>query len=165
MRALVIPASSMRQTPGVRVGLRVTVVRTGMVVLAMLNLWWGVWALLWPRHFFDTFPGLGFHWTSAYPPYNEHLVVDLGAIFLTLAFLLAVGAAQRQRAVRLVVLAGVFVFNSLHLAFHGVHRGDLGRLDYALSTAALVAGVLAPLLLLVLDRPVRPDRPSRADTP
>ena len=74
--------------------------RLGMARFAALNLWWGVWARLWPRHFFDTFPGFGQRWTAAYPPYNEHLVVDLGSTFLTLGFLLAAGAAvdDRRRA-------------------------------------------------------------------
>jgi hypothetical protein len=28
-----------------------------------------------PAHFFATFPGFGLHWTAAYPPYNQHLIV------------------------------------------------------------------------------------------
>ena len=63
-------------------------VRVGLGLLALINGWWGGWARFAPRHFFDTFPGFGHHWTAAYPPYNEHLVTDLGSTFLTLAVLL-----------------------------------------------------------------------------
>src|SRR5215813_8992257 len=93
-------------------------VRVGMGLLGAINGFWGVWARFWPEHFFATFPGFGHHWTAGYPPYNEHLVTDLGATFLTLGFFLVAGALARQQAVRTVVLYGVGIFNALHLSFH-----------------------------------------------
>jgi hypothetical protein len=123
-----------------------------MALLALVHGWWGVWARFAPRHFFDTFPGFGHHWTAAYPPYNEHLVTDLGSTFLTLAFLLAVGAALDNRTVRWVVLAGTIVFSALHLGFHAFHAGSMSGSDLALSLTTLVLGVLLPATLLLLDR-------------
>jgi hypothetical protein len=131
------------------------VVRLAMGVLAAINAWWGGWATFAPRHFFDTFPGFGHRWTAAYPPYNEHLVTDLGATFVTLAFLLAVGAFVDNRSVRSVVLAGVVVFNALHLSFHARHPGAMGGFDNAASLTTLTLGVLAPAVLLASDRPWR----------
>jgi hypothetical protein len=127
-------------------------VRPGMAVLAAINAWWGAWARFAPRHFFDTFPGFGHHWTAAYPPYNEHLVTDLGSTFLALAFLLGVGAAVRNRTVRWVVLAGVGLFNLLHLSYHAVHLGGLSGVDVAASLTTLALGVVAPAVLVVLNR-------------
>jgi hypothetical protein len=127
------------------------VVRGGIAALAAVNLWWGAWARFAPRHFFDAFPGFGRRWTAAYPPYNEHLVTDLGSTFLTLAFLLAVAAVLNDRRVRLVVLAGVLVFNVLHLGFHAADRGTMSALDFGASLAALGAGVLLPAALVVVD--------------
>src|SRR5262245_7341721 len=109
------------------------VVRGGLGVLAAVNLWWGAWALGAPRGFFDAFPGWGHRWTAAYPPYNEHLVNDLGATFLTLGVLLAVATALNDRRVTTVVLVGVLVFNSLHLAFHATHHGMLTGFDLGAS--------------------------------
>lgn len=129
----------------------VVVVRVGMAALALVNLWWGVWAQFAPRPFFDTFPGFGHHWTAAYPPYNEHLVTDLGSTFLTLGFLLAVGAVLDDRRVRRVVLAGVTVFNLLHLAFHTGHPGELVGFDLGASLTTLALGVVGPLALIALD--------------
>jgi hypothetical protein len=137
------------------------VVRVGMGVLAAINAWWGVWARLAPRDFFETFPGFGHHWTAAYPPYNEHLVTDLGSTFLTLAFLLVAGALVRSRTARWVVLAGVAVFNGLHLSFHATHPGAMGGLDTAASLTTLVLGVLTPVVLVVWDRFTGADRQSR----
>jgi hypothetical protein len=104
----------------------VTVVRIATAGLGLLHGWWGIWALLFPRHFFETFPGFGRRWTAAYPPYNEHLVADLGATFVTLAFLLGVAAATRHRPVRRLGLAAVALFSALHLAFHTLRHGELG---------------------------------------
>lgn len=126
------------------------VVRGGIAVLALVNLWWGAWARFAPRNFFDMFPGFGRRWTAAYPPYNEHLVTDVGSAFLTLAFLLAMAAVLNDRRVRWVVLAGVLVFNTLHLGFHAADRGTMGAFDFGVSLASLIAGVLVPAALLVM---------------
>jgi hypothetical protein len=124
-----------------------------MVVLAALNLWWGLWARLAPRHFFDNFPGFGHRWTAAYPPYNEHLVTDLGATFLTLAFFLVVGAAMRSGPVRRLALGGVLLFNALHLSFHATDDGTMAPFDFGASLATLIGGVVVPAVLLLLDLP------------
>jgi len=127
------------------------VVRLGMAVFAVLNLWWGVWARLWPGPFFDNFPGFGRRWTAAYPPYNEHLVTDLGSTFLTLGFLLAAAAFVDDRRLRRLALAGVIVFNTSHLAFHATHPGQMHGSDLAASLATLAVGVVGPAILLGLD--------------
>ena len=136
--------------------------RWGSALLAALHLWWGVWARVAPRHFFETFPGLGQRWTAAYPPYNEHLVTDLGATFLTLGALLVVAAYSSEPRVRRTVLAGVALFGTLHLVFHATERGDLGAPSYAGSLVALAIGVLLPAALLALDLLAAPG-PDRRD--
>jgi len=150
--------------------IRTLLVRVGLAALAVVNAWWGAWAYLAPRSFFDTFPGFGHHWTAAYPPYNEHLVTDLGSTFLTLAALLTTAAILNDRRVRAVVLGGVLVFNTLHLAFHLGHHQGMGPFDVTASLTSLAIGVVAPVALLALDawaarvtpRRTRstPDRPS-----
>jgi hypothetical protein len=127
------------------------IVRLGMAVFAALNLSWGVWARLWPGPFFNSFPGFGLRWTAAYPPYNEHLVTDLGSTFLTLGFLLAAAAFVDDRRLRRLALAGVIVFNTSHLAFHATHSGDMRGFDLTASLATLVVGVVGPAILLGLD--------------
>jgi len=127
------------------------VVRVGMAGLGAINTWWGIWARVWPEHFFTHFPGLGHQWTAAYPPYNEHLVTDLGATFLTLAFLLLAAAAVDNRAVRTLALLGVGVFSALHLSFHATQHGSMPGADYAESVVALVLGVVVPVALLLVD--------------
>lgn len=131
--------------------MRSVVARGGTALLALVNLGWGGWAVVDPLGFFRTFPGFGHRWTSAYPPFNDHLVTDLGATFITLGFLLGVGAATADRRLRWLALGATLLFNLLHLSYHATHRGLLGALDYGLSTASLVAGVLAPLALMAVE--------------
>lgn len=129
---------------------RARVLAGGLALLGALHLVWGLWALLAPEHFFDTFPGFGERWTVAYPPYNEHLVSDLGATFTALGVLLWIAAAVRDRRVTVVVLAGVLVFSALHLVFHAAHPGLLSGGSFAASLVSLAFGLLAPAALLVL---------------
>jgi hypothetical protein len=125
-------------------------VRLGAALLGIVNLGWGAWAVLSPAGFYGTFPGFGRRWTSAYPPYNEHLVTDLGGTFLTLGALLAAAALLGDRRVTTVVLAGDLLWNSLHLAYHARHRGIMSGGDYLASLLALGIGVVGPAVLLAL---------------
>jgi hypothetical protein len=124
-------------------------VRAGLALLGVLYLAGGLPALLAPRWFFDSFPGFGHRWTAAYPPYNQHLVADLGATFVTLALLLLVAAWLADRRVGVVVLVAVLVFSTLHLAFHAAHHGALTGPDLGAGLTALALGVLFPAGLLV----------------
>jgi hypothetical protein len=134
-----------------------TVVRWVMAAFGAVYAWWGIWARVWPANFFADFPGLGHRWTAAYPPYNDHLVTDLGGAFLTLAFLLLAAAVVDNRAVRTLALLGTGVFGALHLSFHLTEQGQMPGGDYATSIVALALGVLVPVALLVLDRTRRRD--------
>jgi len=125
-------------------------VRAGLLLLGLLHLSWGIPAVLAPRWFFDNFPGFGHAWTAAYPPYNAHLMTDVGAAFLTLGVLLVLAALLADRRVTVVVLAGVLTFSTVHLVFHVVHHGALSGVDLAASLASLAVGVLLPGVLLTV---------------
>lgn len=128
------------------------VVRAGLALLAVAHLSWGVWAVGWPRQFFSTFPGLGLHWTAGYPPFNEHLMVDVGAAFLAFGVLLAYPAVRPDPRLTRLALSGYLVFATLHLAFHLLNHGSLAPADLAASLLSLVVGVVLPVGLLVLTR-------------
>ena len=121
--------------------------RVGFGLLGLLNVIWGGWAIAAPAHFFRTFPGFGFHWTSAYPPYNQHLIFDLGATLLTLGVLLAVAAVLDRPAVSWVVAVGTGTFGLLHFGYHALHAGTMGGTDRALSILSLIGGAVLPLAL------------------
>jgi hypothetical protein len=134
--------------------------RVGLAGLGAVELAWGGWAYAAPARFFAAFPGFGHRWTAAYPPFNEHLIADLGATFLTLGALLVLAAMLDDARFTTAALAGSMLFNTLHLAFHATHRGTMTGADYPVSLLALLFGVLAPAALLALV-PRRRPRPPR----
>src|SRR4051794_41982933 len=63
--------------------------RGGLAVLAVTPALVGIWATVSPHGFYDDFPGAGHHWVSAVGAYDEHLVRDVGALYLGFLVLLA----------------------------------------------------------------------------
>src|SRR4028118_1615057 len=72
------------------------VLRVGLGFLALSQGVIGAWALLGPRTFFDHFPGTALGWVALLPPYNEHLVRDVGALSLALTVLLGYAAVRPE---------------------------------------------------------------------
>jgi hypothetical protein len=118
--------------------------RSGFAALGLVNLAWGGWAVAAPAHFFATFPGFGLHWTAAYPPYNQHLIVDLGATMLTLAVLFLGALLADRPAVSWLAGTAAAVFGTLHFGYHALHAGHMGTADRVLSLLSLVGGALVP---------------------
>jgi hypothetical protein len=118
--------------------------RSGFALIAAINVAWGGWAVGAPAHFFATFPGFGLHWTAAYPPYNQHLIVDLGATMLTLAVLSGGAAVLDRPATSWLAGGATAVFGTLHVGFHALHAGHMGATDRVLSLLSLVAGAVVP---------------------
>jgi hypothetical protein len=134
--------SAVRTPLAVRVGL-------GLVAAAQAEV--GVWGLLAPRSFFDTFPGFGHHWVSALGPYNEHLVRDYAGTELGFAVLLAAAAIWCER--RLVLIAGAaFLAATLpHFAYHLTTTGSFSTTDNLGSLGAFVLElVVVPTAMLVV---------------
>ena len=138
------------------------VVATGTLgALALSQAVVGLWALLAPRHFFDAFPAAGHAWVALLPPYNEHLVRDVGALSCALlVVLVAAAVSARPALVRTAALAFV-VYAVPHTLFHGLHLEHFGH-DDAMMQMLGFAGqlVLAGLASAATwFRPaVRPDR-------
>jgi hypothetical protein len=96
-------------------------VRLGLAALAVSQLIIGVWALFAPAGFYGGFPSTRHAWVALLPPYNEHLVRDVGALSLAWSVML-VGAAiwPRRLLVRLAVLAFA-AYAVPHTIFHAEH--------------------------------------------
>lgn len=56
----------------------------------------GVWATLFPRSFYDSFPGFHRIWVGVDGPYNEHLARDVGSLYLALT---VTGVPYRDSAI------------------------------------------------------------------
>jgi hypothetical protein len=113
-------------------------IRLGVILtLALPHLVIGLWALLAPRSWFDSFPGFGPGLIAAEPPYNHHLVSDVGAGFFAIGVALLVAAVWARRSGLQVALIAFAAFTLPHVIFHATHPAD------ALTTAENVANSLA----------------------
>ena len=134
-----------RIPPGHRVAVRVC-----LVALAATQAIVGVWALLAPSGFYREFPSAGHAWVALLPPFNEHLVRDVGALSLALTVIL-VGAAiwPQQLLVRLAVIAFA-VYAVPHTIFHGLQLEGFSPADAAAQTAGFGVQLVLIIVLLIL---------------
>ncbi|HEU5331673.1 MAG TPA: hypothetical protein VFU73_02890 [Actinocrinis sp.] len=118
-------------------------------VLALTAAYVGFWAQFAPASFFSSFPVAGHHWLAGLGPYNEHLVRDVGGLYLAL-FVVSGWAAVRPRT-QTLRLAGVawLAFSVPHLVFHLSHLDMYDTADKVGNIVSLGGTlVLAALLLL-----------------
>ncbi|MDI6099367.1 hypothetical protein QLQ12_12265 [Actinoplanes sp. NEAU-A12] len=118
-------------------------------VLAASALVVGGWAAVAPASFYSDFPLPGRAWVSGLGPYNEHLVRDVGGLYLALFVLTAWAAARPSgELVRVTGLAWL-VFGAGHLAFHSLHLEMFPTIDRIAMMVALGGSVLLAALLLI----------------
>lgn len=110
----------------------------------------GVWAGFFPQSFHDDFPLPGRGWASAMGPYNEHLVRDVGTLYLAL-WVVSAWAAWRPDRERFVVTGLAWlVFSVPHLLFHLQHLAHfplidvVGQITTLGGTCLLAASLLLP---------------------
>jgi hypothetical protein len=101
----------------------------------------GLTAAIAPHTFYADFPFLA-HWVDRLPPYNEHLVTDVGGLYLGFAILFAWAAVTLQPTLARAAATAWIVTEALHLAFHATH---LERFD----TGDAIGQVLSLALLLL----------------
>jgi hypothetical protein len=135
-----------------------------LVALTLSATYVGVWAAFFPHSFYRDFPGFGRVWVAVDGPYNEHLVRDVGGLYLAMA-VLGLGALVWRDA-RLQVLAGACwtVFSLSHFAYHLGHLGSLAQFDKAANVVTLGLTLGAALYLAVPPGAVRLAKPGSKDT-
>ena len=96
---------------------------------------------------------------AADPPFNEHLLSDIGGLSLAMAVVLGASAVLMERNLIRAALAGYTVYAVSHLLFHATHTGGLPTTDAAaLLTALSLLPVLALGLLVLASRAGSPPR-------
>ena len=124
--------------------------RATLIPLGAIQLVNGIWATLAPRSFYDDFPlGIG-GWVSALPEYNEHLMRDVGGLFLATGFILLAASVRLERRLVVIALVSYLLFSIPHAIFHFFNLEPYGTGDAIGNVVALAATVLLPLGLLVL---------------
>jgi hypothetical protein len=120
--------------------------RVGLGILAALEAMVGVWALFAPRSFYRGFPVPGHAWVSLLPPYNEHLVRDVGELSLALTVLLVAAAATGQRLLSVVAIIATAVYAVPHAVYHALHLEGFPTGD----AVAQMVGIVLQLVVIAV---------------
>jgi alkylhydroperoxidase family enzyme len=127
-------------------------IRFLLLALGMPQALIGLWALSAPRSFYDDFPAGTNGWVNQLGPFDEHLVTDVGSLFLALGVLLVLAAISLRR--RFVVGSAIawLLFAVPHFVWHVSHLERLATSDAIGNSIATGWTVVGGLLVLVLVR-------------
>jgi uncharacterized membrane protein YhaH (DUF805 family) len=102
-------------------------------------------ALLAPRYFYDSFP-FGASWVDMLPPFNQHLISDIGGFYLAFALLFA-WAAVTLRRLLIVPLCIAWAFAAVvHFVYHVTHLEGWDAADAIAQTITLALVLALPLI-------------------
>jgi len=122
--------------------------RVIMVLLAVPNIAAGLWAIIAPQHWFDTFPGWAPQLVAAFPPYNEHLATDAGSGLFASGVAMALAAWWPRREVVITAALAFLAFALPHFLWHFINPSDALTSpedtvnDISLAAAVVGAGVV-----------------------
>jgi hypothetical protein len=135
--------------------------RLGLGGLGLVQLTNGLYALIWPRGFYEDFP-LGRGWVEAIPGYNPHLLTDVGSLFVATGALMLLAALWLERRLVLAALITWLLFAVPHTAYHLANLGPYDTADAVGNAVSLGLTVLIPMILLaVLLKPAKGQRGVR----
>jgi hypothetical protein len=126
---------------------RPSLARGALALLCGYCIFLGAVAVVAPHTFFADFPFLA-HWVERLPPYNEHLVTDVGGLYLGFAVVLGLAAWRLERNLVVAACAGFLTVSLLHLLFHATHLEGFDGLEGAEELAALASLVIPPCLAI-----------------
>ena len=126
---------------------RHTLVRLSLAFLFVSTAFTGLSAAVAPHSFYADFPFVT-HWVNLLPPYNEHLVTDVGELYLGFAILFGWATWKMEPALVRPLCAAWLVPSVLHLGFHAAHLGDFSTADAIGEIVALTLTVVPAIVAL-----------------
>jgi AhpD family alkylhydroperoxidase len=134
-----------------RVGAHRDAIRFLLAALGLPQVGIGLWALVAPHGFYDQFP-TGQGWVSALGPFDEHLVIDVGALFVAIGVLAILAAAWLRRPLVIAAAVAWLLFSVPHTIWHLTDLGPLSAGDAIANVVTLAWTIVAPLAVLALLR-------------
>ncbi len=110
----------------------------------------GLWALASPRTFYDDFPAGTDGWVHVLGPFDEHLVTDVGALFVALGVVLVFAGLSLRRGAVIAAATGWLIFSVPHFLWHVFNLEPYDTVDAASNTLTLGWTVVGGVLVLVL---------------
>jgi presenilin-like A22 family membrane protease len=125
------------------------VLRVALFALAVYAGFVGMPATLFPHAFYDSFPA-GLSWVSNLPPYNQHLVVDVGGFYLAFTLLFIWTGVTLQRTQIVPVVFAWTLVQAIHFVYHAAHLDNFDAADAVAQTASLAIVLVLPLIALTV---------------
>ncbi len=122
----------------------------------------GLWALLGPHSFYADFPAGTDGWVHVLGPFDEHLVTDVGALFVALGVVMAFAAMSLRRGTVVAAATGWLVFSVPHFLWHVFNLDPYTTADAVANTVTLGWTVAGGVLVLFLALRRRERRPAPA---
>jgi 4-carboxymuconolactone decarboxylase len=142
-----------------------TLFRLLLVAIGGVQVVNGLYALFAPRSFYDDFPA-GRGWVAALPSYSEHLVRDIGGLFLATGVLLLIAAVWLERRLVIAALVTWLLFAVPHTVYHLFNLEPFSTGDAIANVLTLATTVAIPIgLLVLLARTHTVRRPTAAGAP
>lgn len=157
----------MKAAPTARVPIWLRVV---MVLLAVPNIFAGIWAIVAPQNWFDNFPGWAPYLVAANPPFNEHLATDAGAGLFASGLLMLIALVWTRREVVIVAAIGYLAFAVPHFLFHLINPADALTASedfqgtFSLALAVVGAGVVLMWQWRTENEPTANEHTANEDT-
>jgi hypothetical protein len=124
-----------------------TAIAVVLAALGLVQLVDGLYALIAPSSFYGDFP-FGRGWVEALPAYSEHLVRDVGSLFIATAVLLLAASWILERRLVIVACISYLAFAVPHTIYHYANLGVYDTGDAIANFVALGASVVLPLWVL-----------------
>jgi L-ascorbate metabolism protein UlaG (beta-lactamase superfamily) len=129
-----------------------------LLVLAAAALSVGIPATFAPRAFYNHYPFIG-HWVDRLPPFNQHLVTDVGEFELAFGLLFLWSARSRHPALVVPICLVWALSQTAHAVYHATHLAHFSPADAAgemIGFFVLVALALVAIWLSLQSRRARP---------
>jgi hypothetical protein len=127
-----------------------------LTFLCVYCLYIGAVAAFAPHTFYGDFPFLA-HWVDRLPPFNEHLVTDVGGLYLGFATLFAWAAWRPEPNLARAASTAFLVTAAIHLIFHASHLGGFSTKDAVGEIAGLALLLVPPAVVIWATAPARRD--------
>ena len=117
--------------------------------LAAMSALTGAPAAFAPQTFYDSFPA-GLSFVSKLPPYNQHLITDVGGFYLAFTFLFVWCALIPRRAAIVPIALAWIGVQTLHTGYHMLHLENFNIAEATGQTVLFAVFLVLPCLALGL---------------
>jgi alkylhydroperoxidase family enzyme len=112
----------------------------------------GFWALFAPRSFYDDFPAGTDGWVNQLGPFDEHLVTDVGSLFVAIGVLAILAGISLRRHFVVGATVAWLLYAVPHFVWHLLNLEPLATADAIANTVTTGWTVVGGLIVLYLVR-------------